>query len=1129
LATILLNGVLTDASTLTGTELADKLTVSGGVDGLQVQLSGGNDLLEIDAESEDITSSVFRAGEGDDVVTVVAGDDDDNYIAPVEIGESLIGGPGEDTITMGDGLASLTGTIKGNEDDDTISVANINGGTIQGNSGDDTISIGFTAGYGEAAGSRAAVAVSDGTVNGSGGDDTITISGDATITDSTIRGNEDDDTITVAVGAVAEGDVEVQGNAGDDTIDATGLEGAVTVRGGQGADTLRVGNGQTVVGGLGADTFSIESAGGATIEDYDRLLLTGEGANDDCFCDDQIQIDGHKIFHTNYTYKVAREDYTSASSWTGDIKVKGVAFAADDAGTTTVTLAETKTETISAFAVAHQFITATEETASPSITYPNRGINKDGDTFLNGLRGFDGTTVSDNNGTRKTASDAVIGSGIGQAYAKATGTWTNNKLSSNGDIRTVTGSIQQLVVQTFNNFEKGDFSFLDLTATEKIGVSAGQTLKFNQITQATIKNHWASYNKSKNSEAQSLYEMNFGTANFNTITTGKAYQIVTNLEDKTYATITLTNVSAQATAKVTLDLTNTFQAWKGNLGNSGTTTSNDFSQITGFNVGTAVGGSVTTTEGSNTFTKSSVARLLTSDGGFAYFNNILAITSETTGLFTDGAATSWTTKGSFFLIGNNGGTAQTYGLTASTAGSSSFLVTDTTDDGKKTYVRYSITDSTSEGIKAISTGTLLTDNQLYWSTVKARGLFTLTTTAVNPKTGFTLTPTSNGSTLTSTTPVNASPISSYTRKFGANNTNRSISDFVTGSGKLVMKIAVSETATAKTDAALDRVVERLTLTGQEFTLATCPAFPSVTANGGVSTTLSELDSITGDFNQKFVWADRTNNLNSGVGYVTATTFEMGPLSTQYAVWRPSGLMGGALRSPLVGEFGEFGIQYDSFAPSTPGTYSFTENINRYSFIQGPWVGILGTTTTTTYCTTASNCFTKTFVVGRDTSNNPAQNALSLQIGTTTEEAVGYMNRSGNAVMGTVGELLNGSTLSGSAFSVGQGFFSASTFTTDALAAEDFGSGAVSLLASINGESTSEVDAEGVPFRVLFFDNEETDNGLYIVSGVADYNNGELTAINTNPTASSAMGGKHTIVKVDGGKGNPIELSDINFV
>jgi hypothetical protein len=135
-----------------------------------------------------------------------------------------------------------------------------------------------------------------------------------------------------------------------------------------------------------------------------------------------------------------------------------------------------------------------------------------------------------------------------------------------------------------------------------------------------------------------------------------------------------------------------------------------------------------------------------------------------------------------------------------------------------------------------------------------------------------------------------------------------------------------------------------------------------------------------------------------------------------------------------------------------------------------------------------------------------------------------MNRSGNAVMGTVGELLNGSTLSGSAFSVGQGFFSASTFTTDALAAEDFGSGAVSLLASINGESTSEVDAEGVPFRVLFFDNEETDNGLYIVSGVADYNNGELTAINTNPTASSAMGGKHTIVKVDGGKGNPIELS-----
>ena len=50
-----------------------------------------------------------------------------------------------------------------------------------------------------------------------------------------------------------------------------------------------------------------------------------------------------------------------------------------------------------------------------------------------------------------------------------------------------------------------------------------------------------------------------------------------------------------------------------------------------------------------------------------------------------------------------------------------------------------------------------------------------------------------------------------------------------------------------------------------------------------------------------------------------------------------------------------------------------------------------------------------------------------------------------------------------------------------------------------------------------------------MSGLANYNDGELTALNTNPTTSSEWGGKHTIVKVTGGKGSVIELSDINLV
>ena len=102
-----------------------------------------------------------------------------------------------------------------------------------------------------------------------------------------------------------------------------------------------------------------------------------------------------------------------------------------------------------------------------------------------------------------------------------------------------------------------------------------------------------------------------------------------------------------------------------------------------------------------------------------------------------------------------------------------------------------------------------------------------------------------------------------------------------------------------------------------------------------------------------------------------------------------------------------------------------------------------------------------------------------------------------------------------------GFFSAAAFTVDALVAENFGDVATRIAASD--------DAKNVPFRVLFFDNDATSNGLYIMSGLANYNDGELTALNTNPTTSSAMGGKHTIVKVTGGKGSVIELSDINLV
>ena len=171
MATILLNGVVTDASSISGSDLNDKLTVSGGEDGLSVDLAAGDDLVRIYADSENITDTEIRVSEGDDVIEVLAdsrvddsGNADDFAGMPMTLGDSLLGGPGEDVIRLEDGLVQLSGAVKGNEDDDTIHVANINGGTVNGNAGDDTISIGVFAV--EEAGSRAANAVTSGSVMG---------------------------------------------------------------------------------------------------------------------------------------------------------------------------------------------------------------------------------------------------------------------------------------------------------------------------------------------------------------------------------------------------------------------------------------------------------------------------------------------------------------------------------------------------------------------------------------------------------------------------------------------------------------------------------------------------------------------------------------------------------------------------------------------------------------------------------------------------------------------------------------------------------------------------------------------------------------------------------------------------
>ena len=915
MATILLNGVETDASSISGSDLNDKLTVSGGVDGLSVDLADGDDAVEIFADSEDVTDTEIRVSEGDDLITVIGAEEAgaDFVGMPISLGDSLLGGPGDDVIRLEDGLVQLTGAVKGNEDDDTIHVANINGGTVNGNAGDDTLRIGDAGVFAltdlaDAAGERGDSALTNGSVMGGQGNDTIDV--DADVTGSAIRGNEGDDTITVE--GEFSGATTLNGNAGDDIIDASAAEGDVTVIGGSGDDTLTVGNGQIVRGGQGADTFIVASEGGATIEDYDQL------DDADCFCDDQIQVDGWQFDVA--AYNVTTDLNTSASSWTGDIKVKAVALPDGDGATAVAKLTKTKTETITAFAVAKAFILDTEIQANTAaaakflaansdtyaVTYPRVGSYNPAvkvGTYQNGMfsNGFD------------------PGNGIGQGFASAEGIWYSRAVGASNAV--IKGLISAPTAQTSTAFEKGDFSFLQLTNTAKVGVAVGQQLLFNDVTNATVKNHWAEYVKEKSTiTSKTLYQINFGTAAFSTITTGKAYQVITKGLDtaKVYDTKTITDTEAQATATARLDLDDEFFAWK----------------------------RVATTVASGS--------QKTADGNFSWV--------QLTGATPAGSA-RYNVGGALQLIG-----------TGDVVVTNKIVNTYTTDTVFKT------TATTGKFILAggtRGTGTLLSANQMLYATLTSRGLATLTTTAkyANLVRGGYL---------------------QVTKTVGVNNTNVTDNDYVTATGRLVMKIQASDLATATAGVALDTIVKRMTVTGTEIPITTCPEFPTI----------------------------------------------------------------GTLATNIVDGFAKHGD------------------------------------------------VTGTFNTGRVFTSAPVK---------------GVINNIGRTLSATfTGDLLSGALNGAAAAVFGNGFFSASAFTVDALAKEGFGSAAVAQASS---------DAQGVPFRVLFFDNDATDNGLYAVSGLANYNDGELTGLRTDAgtVGGSTMAGKHTIVKVSGGKGSLIELSDISFI
>ena len=511
LATIKLNGVDTTLNPILGTDKNDKLTASGeSVDNITASLAGGKDLVELTAANEfddEAESNIIVKGED-----------------------------GKDVIKAVDGLLTVTGELYGNGDADVIEVARATGAVINGGQDDDTLTLGSAVDL-NVAGSNATATITDSEVTGALGDDDINILAGATLDGATVKGDDGKDTIVIASGATLIDSV-IAGNDGKDHISATGelttsgsiiygghrkdtIEvadaGAMTVDGGKGKDFLAVGSGQTVSGGKGADTFSIEAEGGVTITDFDKT------ANGDCFCSDVLLVDVDALNYSSYNYKKSTEAYTSASSYAGNIKVKAFEKFTNTTCPVNAGTSALKTNTLELNALVGGVVAGLQE-----------GVELSGNVFVNAnfeTPAFPATFQNQLNGNSPRPNGEVRG--IGNGYGSVKGFLFDTLNDEEETERR--WAIPNLTVYTKAEFEKGDFSFLDETATDKCTTTVKQKLVFDDVIRGTITNHPVIFGTKKTTVAKNLNTLKFGTANFNTITTGNANLVITKgLDDKVF-------------------------------------------------------------------------------------------------------------------------------------------------------------------------------------------------------------------------------------------------------------------------------------------------------------------------------------------------------------------------------------------------------------------------------------------------------------------------------------------------------------------------------------------------------------------------------------------------------------------
>ncbi|KGQ48524.1 hypothetical protein JL04_07745 [Gallibacterium anatis] len=268
------------------TEIIDVLDLGDGRNTLSVtgkmfgvNYFGGKDVDTI--QSGVTENSRFWLGLGEDSVELAQ-----------MANSAIYAGAGEDKITVG-GIAKQEGR----------------GSIISAEDGNDTIIINALPKK------SVALEADNSRISGGKGEDTITIKGDLFGTGNQIFGDAGNDTITIS-GNIRGSNNLIDGGAGDDTITVQGdvlkdLGGEFTIRGGDGNDTISVGNISTernmsIFAGNGNDIVTIKNVKG----DNDHIIDLGEDVNKTDY--DILSIEGSQSEGYNNQFSIGGRpsDYT---------------------------------------------------------------------------------------------------------------------------------------------------------------------------------------------------------------------------------------------------------------------------------------------------------------------------------------------------------------------------------------------------------------------------------------------------------------------------------------------------------------------------------------------------------------------------------------------------------------------------------------------------------------------------------------------------------------------------------------------------------------------------------------------------------------------------------------------------